>query len=192
MKALLIPIAIAMTPLLAVTQVHAQASAPAKPKAKPAPGKNKKLAHSAQKAVEEVTPIEEDTTTQLNDEEIATAKQVYVGDLPCELGEKVRVTPMKRAGFFMVSTKHYRFRMHPVESRTGAIRLEDPQRGAMWLQLGNKSMLMSQKLGQRLADECQSPEQITYAEKLKANPLPSILDSTPGPQSTSTIKQPGG
>ena len=50
--------------------------------------------------------------------------------------------------------------MHPVESRTGAIRLEDPKRGAMWLQLGNKSMLMSQKLGQRLADECQSPEQL--------------------------------
>jgi hypothetical protein len=82
--------------------------------------------------------------------------------------------------------------MHPVESRTGAIRLEDPKRGAMWLQLGNKSMLMSQKLGQRLADECQSPEQITYAEKIKANPPPSILDSTPGPQSTSTLKQPGG
>ena len=65
--------------------------------------------------------------------------------------------------------------MHPVESRTGAIRLEDPQRGAMWLQLGNKSMLMSQKLGQRLADECQSPAQLTYAEALKKNPLPSIL-----------------
>jgi hypothetical protein len=172
-----------MTPVLAIPQAHAQT--------KPAPGKNKKLAHSAQKAVEEVTPIDEDNTTQLNDEELAVAKNVYVGDLPCELGAKVKITPMKRAGFFMISTKNYRFRMHPVESRTGAIRLEDPQRGAMWLQLGNKSMLMSQKLGQRLADECQSPEQITYAEKLKANPLPSILDSTPGPQSTSTLKQPG-
>jgi Ni/Co efflux regulator RcnB len=190
MKALLIPMAVAMTSLLVIPQAHAQASAPAKAKA--APGKNKKLAHSAQKAVEEVTPIEEDQTTQLNDEELATAKSVYVGDLPCELGAKVKITPMKRAGFFMISTAHYRFRMHPVESRTGAIRLEDPQRGAMWLQLGNKSMLMSQKLGQRLADECQSPEQITYAEKLKANPLPSILDSTPGPQTTATLKQPGG
>ena len=86
----------------------------------------------------------------------------------------------------MVTTKGHRFRMHPVESRTGAIRLEDPKRGAMWLQLGNKSMLMSQKLGQRLADECQSPEQLTYAETLKKNPLPSILESTPAsPGSTS-------
>jgi hypothetical protein len=120
-----------------------------------------------------------------------TAKKVYVGEIPCELGAKVKITPLKREGFFMVSTKGYRFAMHPVESRTGAIRLEDAKRGAMWLQLGNKSMLMSQKLGQRLADECQSPEQITYAEKLKANPMPSILDSVPGPQNTSTLKQPG-
>ena len=67
------------------------------------------------------------------------------------------ITPIKREGFFIVRTGVHRFRMHPVESRTGAIRLEDPERGAMWLQLGNKSMLMSQKLGQRLADECQSP-----------------------------------
>ena len=80
----------------------------------------------------------------------------------------------------MVTTKGHRFRMHPVESRTGAIRLEDPQRGAMWLQLGNKSMLMSQKLGQRLADECQSPAAARPTPKtLKNNPLPSILDPTP-------------
>ena len=60
--------------------------------------------------------------------------------------------------------------MHPVESRTGAIRLEDPMRGAMWLQLGNKSMLMSQKLGQRLADECQSPQQVTYRRRDEEEP----------------------
>jgi hypothetical protein len=178
MKALLITTAIALTATLALAQ-------------NPAPAKHKKLAPSAQKAVEEVTPIDADPDIKLDDADLATAKKVYVGDIPCELGAKVKITPLKRDGFFMVSTKNYRFAMHPVESRTGAIRLEDPKRGAMWLQLGNKSMLMSQKLGQRLADECQSPEQITYAEKLKANPLPSILDSTPGPQSTSTLKQPG-
>ena len=47
----------------------------------------------------------------------------------------------------------------------------------MWLQLGNKSMLMSQKLGQRLADECISPNQAVVAENLKKNPVPSILDA---------------
>jgi hypothetical protein len=184
MKALLIPIAIALAPALALAQNPAPA--------KTAPGKNKKLAAGAQKAVEEVTPIDADPDIKLTDTDLETAKKVYVGEIPCELGAKVKITPLKKEGFFMVSTKTYRFAMHPVESRTGAIRLEDPKRGAMWLQLGNKSMLMSQKLGQRLADECQSPEQITYAEKIKANPPPSILDSTPGPQSTSTLKQPGG
>jgi hypothetical protein len=184
MKFLLASLALAIAPVLAQTT-----TAPAK--AKPAPGVNKKLAPSAQKAVEENTPIDADPSIQLSEADLEIAKKVYVGDLPCELNTKVKITPMKREGFFLVTTKNYRFAMHPVESRTGAIRLEDPKRGAMWLQLGNKSMLMSQKLGQRLADECQSPEQITFAEKLKANPQPSILDSVPGPQSTSTLKQPG-
>jgi hypothetical protein len=165
--------------------VLAQAS-PAPAKAKPAHAA-KKASHP--KPAEET--VEADPKITLTEAELAAAKQVYVGEMPCELGAKVTVKPLKREGFFLVATKQYRFAMHPVESRTGAIRLEDPQRGAMWLQLGNKSMLMSQKLGQRLADECQSPEQVLFAEKLKANPQPSILDSTPGPQSTTTLKQPG-
>lgn len=189
MRSVLISLAIALAPAFALAQTTDTAK-PAKA-AKPAPGRNKHLAHSAQKAVEEVAPIDDDPSVKLTDADLEAAKKVYVGDIPCELGAKVTIKPLKRAGFFMVSTKSFRFAMHPVESRTGAIRLEDGKRGAMWLQLGNKSMLMSQKLGQRLADECQSPEQVTYAEKLKANPLPSILDSTPGPQSTSTLKQPG-
>ena len=186
MKSILASLLIAAAPAL----VFAQAAAPAKPAAKPA-GKAKakpKLAPSAQKAVEEVTPIEDDPSIQLSEADVAVAKKVYVGDIPCELGATVKITPMRREGMFMVTTKGHRFRMHPVESRTGAIRLEDPQRGAMWLQLGNKSMLMSQKLGQRLADECQSPQQLTYAEELKKNPLPSILESVPGPQTTATQK----
>ncbi|MES3003234.1 MAG: hypothetical protein V4787_21255 [Pseudomonadota bacterium] len=183
MKFLLATLLIAVTPAL----VLAQAAAPAKPAAKPAAAKPKsKLAPSAQKAVEEVTPIDDDTSIVLSDADVEVAKKVYVGDIPCELNGMVKITAMKREGMFMVTTKGHRFRMHPVESRTGAIRLEDPQRGAMWLQLGNKSMLMSQKLGQRLADECQSPAQLTYAEELKKNPLPSILESTPGPKSTAT------
>ena len=182
MKSLIAALLITVTPAL----VLAQTAAPAKPAAKPAA--KSKLAPSAQKAVEEATPIDDDPSIKLSEADVEVAKKVYVGDIPCELGATVKVTPMKREGMFMVTTRGHRFRMHPVESRTGAIRLEDPQRGAMWLQLGNKSMLMSQKLGQRLADECQSPEQLTYAEMLKKNPLPSILESTPGPQSTTTQK----
>jgi hypothetical protein len=182
MKAFFATLFIAATPALVLAQTPA---APAKPEAKPAakePAKPKaKLARSAQKAVEENTPIEDDPSIKLTEADVEIAKRVYVGVIPCELGATVKVTPMKREGMFMVTTAGYRFRMHPVESRTGAIRLEDPQRGAMWLQLGNKSMLMSQKLGRRLADECQSPQQLTYAETLKNNPLPSILEPLPAP-----------
>ena len=79
------------------------------------------------------------------------------GNIQCELGASVNIDADTRsAGFFIVTHAGVKYRMHPVESRTGAIRLEDPVRGAMWLQLGNKSMLMSQKQGQRLADECQA------------------------------------
>ncbi len=187
MKALIATLLIAVAPALALAQSTAPAKpAAAKPAAKPMP--KSKLAPSAQKAVEEVTPIDDDPSIVLNEADLEMARKVFVGDIPCELGASVKITPMKREGLFMITTKGHRFRMHPVESRTGAIRLEDPQRGAMWLQLGNKSMLMSQKLGQRLADECQSPQQLTYAEELKKNPLPSILESLPGPQSTATQK----
>ena len=41
---------------------------------------------------------------------------------------------------------------------------------------GNKSMLMNQKLGIRLADECVSPTQQAFAEQMKLNPIASVLD----------------
>ena len=171
----------ALALLLALPAVAQTPKAPAKPAAKApsakAKGANPKLAPGAQKAVEEVTPIDDDPSLQLTDADLEIAKRVDTGELPCELGATVQIRPARRAGLFVVSTKGYRFLMHPVESRTGAIRLEDAKRGAMWLQLGNKSMLMSQKLGQRLADECQSPKQKDVAEDLRRNPRPSILDA---------------
>lgn len=140
------------------------------------------IRRSALKAVEEVTPIDDDPGVTLSEADLELAKRVYVGTIPCELGASVTITPSaRRPGFFLVQTGKTRFRMHPVESRTGAIRLEDGRAGAMWLQLGNKSMLMSQKQGQRLADECMSPAQVTFADDMKKNPRPSILDTPPVP-----------
>ncbi len=168
-----------IAPVLALAQTS-QPSSTATKAAKPAaPHKSPaKVRRSALKAVEEITPIDDDLSVTLTAEELEIAKRVYVGSIPCELGASVTITPSeKRPGFFLVRTKTTSFRMHPVASRTGAIRLEDPRAGAMWLQLGNKSMLMSQKLGQRLADECVSPDQAVMAEMLKKNPATSILDA---------------
>jgi hypothetical protein len=180
MKTLIASLLIAATPTLVLAQQTAPSKPADKPAAKPAAkSAGKKLAPSAQKAVEENTPIEDaDPRIKLSEADLEVAKRVHTGEIPCELGASVKIRPLKRDGFFLVQVKQSRFVMHPVESRTGAIRLEDPARGAMWLQLGNKSMLMSQKLGQRLADECQSPEQATVAEALKKNPI-NLLEPAP-------------
>jgi hypothetical protein len=169
--------------------VSAQAAKPAakpaakaaKPAAKPAPAAaaatNGRRAARV-KAIEEATPIDDDPAVKLTDADLAVAKLVLTGDIPCELGATVHITPHKREGFFIVRAGIQRFRMHPVESKTGAIRLEDPVGGAMWLQLSNKSMLMSQKMGKRLADDCMNPAQHAVNEALKINPI-NILEAAP-------------
>jgi hypothetical protein len=109
--------------------------------------------------------------------ELAIAQRVYQGRLPCELGAFVTLTAdVLSPGRFDVQTKQQKYRMSPVETSTGAIRLEDRQAGVVWLQLANKSMLMSQKLGKRLADECMSPDQVAAAELLIRHPAPGLLD----------------
>jgi hypothetical protein len=161
---------------------HAQTQAPA---AKPAEAKKpvsvKKVPPASKRqAIEEATPTEEpDPSAKVTPAELEIAKRVHVGEIPCELGQKVTVKALKRDGFFLVSRGVNRFVMHPVESRTGAIRLEDAARGALWLQLGNKSMLMNQKEGKRLADECQSPEQIAFAKEMKNRPPVNLLEPAP-------------
>ena len=114
--------------------------------------------------------------------ELAIAERVQVGNMPCELGASVTLTAdAKNPGYFDMKGKNFSYRMFPVATSTGAIRLEDQKAGAVWLQLANKSMLMNQKLGIRLADECASPAQLEVAQNLKLNPPASILEALPPP-----------
>ena len=109
--------------------------------------------------------------------ELAIAERVYVGNLPCELGAFVRVTRDPASpGYFDVQVRDLKYRMSPVATTTGAIRLEDQKAGAVWLQILNKSMLMNHKQGQRLADECMGVEQQAINETLKKNPARSVLE----------------
>lgn len=141
----------------------------AKAVAKPAPAKPAAQAKVAHKEVPPLPPLEADL--------IAIAEQVHLGTIPCEMGQKVLLTadPLSPGRFYMAIQQH-RFHLTPVMSRTGAIRLEDPEAGAFWIQLSNKSMLMSSKLGQRLADECQSPAQLAVAQAMKLAPPVNLLD----------------
>ncbi|MEN9475148.1 MAG: hypothetical protein RIS48_1870 [Pseudomonadota bacterium] len=137
----------------------AQASSESVRKAKPAP----------------VQPVA--APVALGDEELLLSTRVSVGNIPCELGQSVNLRPDADApGYFHLQLKNQRFHLRPVMSATGALRLEDQTRGAVWIQLANKSMLMDQKQGRRLADECMSPLQAAYAEHLKHNPAPNLLD----------------
>ncbi len=109
--------------------------------------------------------------------ELSLAEQVHTGVLRCELGATVTLLhDPKASGYFNVFGKNFRYRMVPVITTTGAVRLEDHKAGAVWLQLSNKSMLMNQKIGQRIADGCMSPAQMTVAQTLKDKPVRGLLD----------------
>ncbi len=110
-------------------------------------------------------------------DELAIAQQIHQGLLPCEMGASIRVeADTTQPGYFHVQGKGFRYRMFPVRTNTGALRLEDKKAGAVWLQLANKSMLMDEKKGRRVADECAHPDQVAFSEKMKTNPLPSLFD----------------
>lgn len=113
----------------------------------------------------------------LTPEELAISDKVHTGRIACELGAFVNVeADAASPGRFNVEGKGFKYRMTPVATTTGAIRLEDQTGGAVWLQIANKSMLMNQKIGQRLADECMSPQQLVVAEAIKKNPPRSVLE----------------
>ena len=116
----------------------------------------------------------------LSPAELAIAERVHTGRMPCELGAFVTVTADPATpGHFHVEGKGFKYFMSPVATTTGTVRLEDQKGGAVWLQIANKSMLMNQKLGQRLADECMSAEQVVVAEAIKKNPPVSVLEPLP-------------
>ena len=149
-----------------------------KPAAKKSTVKTRNSRATVTRAVEATTPVES-PSVRLTDAEQALAQRVYTGKLPCELGASVDVaSDAANPGFFHVQAGNQRFYMHPVESKTGAIRLEDPRAGAVWLQLGNTSMLMNQKKGERIADDCKAPAQVSAAEEMARRPAgPGLFDA---------------
>jgi hypothetical protein len=150
--------------------------------AKPAPAKNvakpkTKVAKASSKAAPlAAAPMLASPVADAKVQD-AVAGQVHTGHMVCELGNSVTVTPDPQLPTrFIVQMKKNTYHMSPVETTTGAVRLEDAHAGAMWLQLPHKSMLMNSKLGQRMADECQSEHQSAVAHRMKLDPPPSLLD----------------
>ncbi len=204
MKTLIVSASLALLPTLVLAQTSktepaktstkkASSQASGKTSAKETPVKSAKSAKSSKSKKDDAAATSSRTQLRsaasqvasglraaeaaLSPEELAIAERVYVGDIPCELGAQVKLAVDPKApGYFELTGKGFRYRMSPVATSTGAVRLEDKDGGAVWLQIGNKSMLMDQKRGQRLADDCMSPAQITVAESLKKAPARSLLD----------------
>lgn len=167
------------------------AKAPAKPAAKPvttvAANDSRTRLHSQAAQVASGIRAAE---AALTPEELNIAQAVHVGRLPCELGAFVQLTAdEKNPGYFDLKTQGVHYRMVPVPTSTGAVRLEDAKAGAVWLQLANKSMLMNQKQGRRMADDCKSPEQTLVAEALLKAPAPSLLEPLPAARTPAPVPE---
>lgn len=180
MKTLIATLMIAL-PLVAVshtaaaqTSSKAKAAATKKAPAKKAPAKKGKAAAAAAAGVGAAAVAA--AAVPLGAQELAVAERVHKGRIPCELGTYVNVNAdAANPGYFIVDGRGFKYHMSPVATTTGTVRLEDKAAGAVWLQIANKSMLMNQKAGQRLADECMAPEQQQVAEAIRKNPPPSLL-----------------
>ena len=180
MRSLKFTVLFIVTCLLGGQLVQAQPSTAAngqvKKEGKAKPAAQKSGAKPNQKS-EASKPVAAAAETALAPQELSIAERVHVGHLPCELGASVRMTADANSpGYFNLQGKGYKYRMRPVTTSTGAIRLEDEKAGAVWLQLANKSMLMDQKNGRRLADECAHPDQVAFANDMKVNPPPALID----------------
>ena len=162
---------------MALAQSAGHASAAGKSDAKSKPAAQNKASKPAKKNEPVKRAVVVPPETPLAPQELSIAERVHVGHLPCELGASVQMTAdTNTPGYFNLQGKGYKYRMKPVTTSTGAIRLEDEKAGAVWLQLANKSMLMDQKNGRRLADECAHPDQVAVANDMKLNPPPALID----------------
>ena len=137
-----------------------------------------KTARSTSKAPVNVPVHETPAPAVLSTEQLAIAERVQVGTSQCELAVVVTVrADAHTAGRFVLEAGHKRYSLDPVVTTTGAVRLEEVSSGAVWIQLANKSMLMNQKLGQRIADDCMNPQQALVAQALLKTPAPHLLDA---------------
>ena len=101
-----------------------------------------------------------DVTETINENQMQIASRVLTGTAQCEFDQTVSVDAMQdKPGFFRVAFNKATYLMTPQETTTGAVRLEDKHNGIVWLQIPAKSMMMKQKVGQRMVDGCTHAEQ---------------------------------
>lgn len=138
--------AVAVLGLLATPMMASAQAASPKPAAKSAAKPHAKPAAAVEAAVEPVTA---------SPAQLAAAERVYYGTYACEFGKTVKVSTLPQyPGFVELRFDKSVYTMKPVESATGAIRLEDVKGETLVVQISAKSMLLNVKTGQRLLDGC--------------------------------------
>jgi hypothetical protein len=157
----------------------AVAQAPSAPAAKPAPAKQASSAKDAgavknasaaksskrppKKAVEP-QPEPEVEISAADEQQLAAAKEVLLGESGCEFDQKIQVNAnAQHPGYVDMSFNKKKYTLKPVLSPTGAVRLEDVRSEALMIQIASKTMVMNQKTGQRLVDNCVHPDQRTVS-----------------------------
>ena len=138
------------------TQAIRSSKAVGKTALRTAPATPRQQANNAAKGLALAT----ETTEAINAAQLDIAARVLTGAADCEFNQKVTVQPVDgQAGHFSVTHQGRHYRMVPRETSTGAVRLEDPINGIVWLQIPVKSMLMNARRGQRMVDSCMHAEQ---------------------------------
>jgi hypothetical protein len=107
-------------------------------------------------------------------DQIDAAGQVFYGVYECEFNQTVNIQAnLKYPSYVDVKHGQSDYLMKPVESSTGAIRLEDVRGETLMVQISSKSMLLNVKTGRRVVDDCVSPKQrelVAAARAAKADP----------------------
>ncbi len=101
-------------------------------------------------------------------EQLNAFNLAHVGDYQCELGQTLSVAAHTTPGYLRVNFKKHNITMKPVLSSTGAVRLEDVTGRTLMVQIASKSMLLDNKIGQRMVDECVHSSQRSAADAVKA------------------------
>jgi hypothetical protein len=155
------------TPKAATPKAPTTAAAPAAPggAAKKTPVLKNTKAGNRKKSPEPVAEPDP-VVADADEQQLLAAKEVLVGESGCEFDQKIQVDANpKHPGYVDMSFNKKKYMMKPVMSSTGALRLEDVRSETLMIQISSKTMLMNQKTGQRLVDNCVHPDQkVTAAD----------------------------
>ena len=113
-------------------------------------------------------------------DQLQALNRVLVGSYDCEFGKHIQVTPSQaNPGYVSLRFDKQAWLMKPVQSSTGAIRLEDVQGQTLLVQVMTKSMLLDVKGGHRIVDACMADQQRKAEADLQNQPPQAALLDAP-------------